>query len=44
MQTILTGEANAEMLETLQKAFQVFFGKQVRIVIEEDNGEKRRKR
>lgn len=44
MQTILTGIVNDDMLETIQKALQVFFGKNVRIVIEEDNGEKRRKK
>jgi hypothetical protein len=42
MRTELTGEANQEMLETVQKALAVFIGKKVRIVIEEDNGEKRR--
>jgi len=44
VQTILTGIVNDDMLETIQKALQVFFGKNVRIVIEEDNGEKRRKK
>lgn len=44
MKTELTGIANDEMLETVQKALAVFFGKNVRIIIEEDNGEKRRKK
>ena len=44
MQTTLTGIVNDEMLETVQKALQVFFGKNVRIEIIEDNGEKRRKK
>ena len=44
MQTILTGIVDEEMMETVQKALQVFLKKNVRIVIEEDNGEKRRKK
>jgi hypothetical protein len=44
MQTnTLTGEVNDEMLERAQKILQMLFGKKVRIVIEEDNGEKKRK-
>jgi hypothetical protein len=44
VQTILTGEAHQGMLEAVKKAFKVFFGKNVRIILEEDNGETRRKR
>jgi hypothetical protein len=44
MQTILTGEADQEMIELVQKALVVFFGKKIRLLIEEDNGEKRRKK
>jgi len=43
MQTILAGQVNDEMLETMQKALMVFFGKTVRIVIEESDGEKKRR-
>jgi hypothetical protein len=44
MQTILTGEANQDLIEEVQVALRRFFGKNVKIVIEEDNGEKRRKK
>jgi hypothetical protein len=44
VQTILTGILDDEKMETVQKTLMVFFGKQVRIVIEEDDGEKSRRR
>jgi hypothetical protein len=43
VQTLLSGILDDELLETVQKALHVFFNKKVRIVIEEDDGERRRK-
>jgi hypothetical protein len=44
METQLSGVMDDQLIEELQRIAQRFLGKQVRIIIEENNGEKRRKR
>jgi F420-0:gamma-glutamyl ligase len=43
MQTILTEIVTDDTMETVQKALQAFFGKEVKIVISDNNGKKDRK-
>jgi hypothetical protein len=44
METILTGIMDDELMNTLQKVAELFKGRQVKVVIQESNGDERKPR